>query len=346
MTNLSRFSALLLASAAVLLICAPACDKEKEEAASANTSSAPTSAAVPVATTTTRSDDPSTVTPTTTTKETTGGKLAVTWKGVGLSTPESVLHDPDADVYLVSNVDGQPLEVDGKGFISRLGPDGSVPTPKWIESGKNKVTLNAPKGMAFVDDRLYVADIDTVRIFDRKTGMPMGEVKVPGATYLNDVAATPDGRVVVTDTGMKMVGKKTEPSGTDAVYAIDKDKKLSTISKSKDLGGPNGILATGDKMWVVSTGSGELYSLDAKGKRDNITKLPKGTLDGIVMLGTADFLVSSWDASAVYRVKPAGEAKMVIEDVKSPADISYDKKRSRVLVPLFNENEVRAYDLK
>jgi hypothetical protein len=37
---------------------------------------------------------------------------------------------------------------------------------------------------------------------------------------------------------------------------------------------------------------------------------------------------------------------VVIEDVKSPADISYDAKRGRVLVPLFQENEVRAYDLK
>jgi hypothetical protein len=38
--------------------------------------------------------------------------------------------------------------------------------------------------------------------------------------------------------------------------------------------------------------------------------------------------------------------KMIIQDVSSPADIGYDKKRARLLVPLFNENEVRAYDLK
>jgi hypothetical protein len=51
---------------------------------------------------------------------------------VGLSTPESVLHDAVADVYLVSNINGSPLGKDGNGFISRLAPDGSLLELKWI----------------------------------------------------------------------------------------------------------------------------------------------------------------------------------------------------------------------
>src|SRR5690349_10065018 len=68
----------------------------------------------------------------------TPGKPMVTWKNVGLSTPESVLYDEMTDVYLVSNIEGQPLDADGKAFISRLTPDGTVATLKWIEGGKNK----------------------------------------------------------------------------------------------------------------------------------------------------------------------------------------------------------------
>ena len=41
---------------------------------------------------------------------------------------------------------------------------------------------------------LYVADLDTVRMFDAKTGAAKGEVKIPGATFLNDIAT--DGKVV------------------------------------------------------------------------------------------------------------------------------------------------------
>src|SRR5262249_23618344 len=141
-------------------------------------------------------------------------KLVVTWKGIGLSTPESVLHDETSDTYLVSNIEGQPAEADNKAFISKLGPDGNVVSLKWIESGKNKVTPNAPKGMAFQDDKLYVADIDTVRIFDRNTGAPVGDVKIPNATFLNDVASWTNGRVIISDTGVKAGGKGgLEPAG-------------------------------------------------------------------------------------------------------------------------------------
>lgn len=273
------------------------------------------------------------------------GKPTVTWKGVGLSTPESVLHDEAADEYLVSNIEGQPLDVDGKAFISRLKPDGSVATLKWIEGGKNKVTLNSPKGMALMGDMLYVADIDTVRIFDRKSGAPMGEVKVPGATDLNDAAMGPDGRVLVSDTGTKRTPKGYEPGGADAVYAIDKEKKLTTIAKSRDLGGPNGLAPAGDKTWVATVRTGELYSIDAKGKKGDAQKLPKGGLDGIVLYD-GELVISSWDASTIFRGRAGGEMKPFIQDVPAPADIGYDKKRARLLVPLFNENEVRAYDLK
>lgn len=270
----------------------------------------------------------------------------VTFKDVGLATPESVFFEEASDVYLVSNISGSPLEADNNGFISKLTPDGKVDTLKWIEGGKNKVTLNAPKGMAIANDLLYVADLDTVRMFDRKTGAPSGEVKVPGATFLNDMAKAPDGNVYVSDSGMKAGAKGFDPSGTDAVYMIDKAKKLTTVAKSKDLGGPNGLLPVGDKLWVVTFGSGEIYSLDAKGKKGDASKPAKGQLDGIFALPNGDIVVSSWEASAVYRGKPGGEMTAIIHDVKSPADIGYDKKRNRVVVPLFMENEVRAYDLK
>jgi hypothetical protein len=97
---------------------------------------------------------------------------------------------------------------------------------------------------------------------------------------------------------------------------------------------------------VVTFGSGELYPLDAKGKKGEPRKLPKGSLDGIVPIGDGEVLVSSWEAKAIYRGKPDGEMHPVVENVAAPADIGYDTKRSRVLVPLFENHEVRAYDVK
>src|SRR6266478_840928 len=42
----------------------------------------------------------------------------------GFVSPETVIHDPLTDLYLVSNVGGPPVTVN-HGFISRVSPDGT-----------------------------------------------------------------------------------------------------------------------------------------------------------------------------------------------------------------------------
>src|SRR5690242_8332725 len=95
------------------------------------------------------------------------GPITVTDSAV--KTPESVLYDPMADVYLVSNINGSPVEKDNNGYISRVSPDGKVLTAKWIAGGVNGVKLDAPKGTALRGDTLFVSDIDVVRLFNRNT---------------------------------------------------------------------------------------------------------------------------------------------------------------------------------
>lgn len=265
-------------------------------------------------------------------------------KYTGLDTPESVLYDAEGDRYLVSNINGKPDAADNNGYISVLAPDGKVLTQKWIEGGQKKVKLDAPKGMAIVKGVLYVADVSVVRTFDAKTGAPKGDVKIPGATFLNDITASADGKTVyVSDSGLKLGEKGFEPTGTDAVWAIEKGK-AKALAKSPDLGRPNGLLWTDKGVWVVTFGTGELYRLDAKGAKQEAQKLPKGSLDGIVAVGDS-LLISSWDASAVYRGKPGQTFEVVLAEQKSPADIGYDTKRGRVLVPHFLENTVEAHEL-
>lgn len=264
----------------------------------------------------------------------------------GMKTPESVLHDAAADRYLVSNIAGKPLEADNNGFVSVLSPEGKVVTEKWIEGGKGKVTLNAPKGSAIQGTLLYVADIDTVRTFDAKSGAPKGEVKIEGATFLNDVVATPDGSVWVSDSGVKVGGSGFEPSGTDAVYRIDKTNKVKAVIKSPDLAGPNGLLpAAQGGVWVTTYRSNEIFRVDDKGVKQDVNKLPKGSLDGIVQVGDT-MLVASWDAASVYRGKPGGTFEAVLTSLDSPADIGWDGKRSRLLVPVFDKDVVEVYEVE
>jgi hypothetical protein len=270
-------------------------------------------------------------------------KPIVTFKGA-FATPESVLYDEVADRYLVSSINGKPWEADGNGYITVLAPDGAVTTPKWIASGVKKAKLDAPKGMGITGGILYVADITVVRKFDAKDGTPKGDIPIDGATFLNDVSVTPDGRIYVSDTGVKGGANGFEPTGTDAVYVIEKGK-ARPLAKMKDLGNPNGLLATDTGVLVVTFGTGELYRLDNDGKRKDITPIPEGMLDGIVAYQD-NLLVSSWKASAIYKGKLHGTFEVVVPNVKNPADIGFDKKRSRVLIPRFSDDMVEAYEVK
>jgi sugar lactone lactonase YvrE len=257
----------------------------------------------------------------------------------GFQTPESVLYDSRGDVYLVSNINGNPTAADGNGFISKVSPGGKVVALKWIDGAKPGVKLNAPKGMAIVGDTLYVSDITAVRKFNRATGQFMGSIDVMGSTFMNDLAAGRDGSVYASDSGLK---PDFSPSGTDAVYRIDRMGAVSGLAKGADLNHPNGIAvrADGSVLVVVFAEKGEVYALGKGGKKSAVATLPAGQLDGIEIARDGSLLISSWASSSVYRVMKDGMAKAVVENVKAPADIGYDGKRNRVLIPQFQDNKV------
>jgi sugar lactone lactonase YvrE len=281
----------------------------------------------------------------------------------GFETPESVVHDRDADVYLVSNVGaGDPGALDHNGFISRVSPSGTVLQLKWIQDGVNDVVLNGPKGIAIRGDVLYAADIDTLRLFNRETGKPIAAIPIPNPfaptpLFLNDVAVAEDGTAFISD------------NANGAIFKVDPRGHASVVSTSPDLGFPNGMLANepDHPMWVTWLGH-QILSMDESGKISVIASLPTvdvssvglppGTLlmDGFVRLpDERGFLVSSWVTGHVYQISPSGKKIKVIASFVSifdnpnnpdgPADINVDLKRNRLLVPLFDVNELVILDL-
>lgn len=263
--------------------------------------------------------------------------LGVSVADEGLRTPESVLHDPEADVYLVSNINGEPLGRDDNGFISRVSPDGSVEQLKWVDGEADEVTLHAPKGMALKGDTLFVADIDTVRAFHRSSGEPLGAIGIPGADFLNDLTVGEEA-VYVSDTG---VDASFSATGNAAIYRIG-GGGIERVAAGDELSGPNGIFVVGEDLWVVSFGSDEVrrIPLGEGGTGEVVATLPGGQLDGLVVLHDGAMLVSSWETSTVYWVGPDREARAIAEGVPSPADIGYDNQRRRVLIPLFTEDRL------
>ena len=267
----------------------------------------------------------------------------------GFLTPESVLHDPVQDIYFVSNINGGPTTKDNNGFISRVRPDGAVENLKFIEGGHGGVTLNAPKGLAIRGDTLWVADIDMVRSFDAKTGAPRDSVSLAGlgAVFLNDIAIAQTGALYITDTGIRFddVGNVLHP-GPDRIFRIGTDRQVTVAVRGDTLGRPNGITldSVGKRFIVVQFGGRSVLAWKPGDKAPSVIAKGAGGFDGVEMAGSR-MLISSWSDSTVSSYETGQEVK-VITGVPSPADIGYDGKRKRVLIPIFTGNRVEIWQLQ
>lgn len=257
----------------------------------------------------------------------------------GFLTPESVMWDSAQDVYFVSNINGAPNAKDGNGFISRVGPAGIVMDSAFMTG------LNAPKGMALVGDTLWVTDIDAVRAFNARTGAPVATVAVPGAIFLNDIAAAPDGSLYVTDTAIRFGAAGVEHPGTDQIFRIARDRTVTLAAKSDTFARPNGITwdAANGRFVVVPFGGNSLFAWKP-GDAPTVIGTGPGQFDGVEIAHGAVW-VSSWADSSVYRYVN-GQGTNLIKGVPSPADIGYDAKRNRLLIPIFTGNRVEIWQLQ
>lgn len=242
-----------------------------------------------------------------------------------LKTPESVLFDANARVLYVSNIDGkEPWTKDGKGSIAKVGLDGKVIAAEWVKG------LEAPKGMALHNRRLYVADLDQLVVIDVQKGAIAERIAMPGAKGLNDVTADKGGTVYVSD----MHGLK--------IYAVAKGKPSVWLEGFKR---PNGVLAHGGDLYVLDAGTLLKFSRDKQ--RTVVAEGMDASSDGIEHVAGDEFVVSCW-AGVVYHVKGAQPQPLLDTRAQklNTADIGYDARNRIVYVPTFFANTVAAYELR
>ncbi len=245
-----------------------------------------------------------------------------------LSTCESVLYDGNLDQLFVSCINGSPAEKNGKGFISVLKPDGTIKALDWVSG------LNAPKGMAILDGKLYVADIDQLVVINIKKAKIVERIPVDGATFLNDVAVSPDGKVYFTDSD----------TGYIWIYSGGKLQKWITEGLKR----PNGLYIEEDRVLLTSSGSQDLKIINRATGEAKVVTTDIGAGDGVEFTGTKGFYITSSWSGEVFLISPDYNKFSLLktsdQEINS-ADIGFNMKEQVVYVPTFFNNRVVAYKL-
>jgi sugar lactone lactonase YvrE len=260
------------------------------------------------------------------------------WQAEGLDGPESAVLDSDEDVLYVSNVNGDASAADGNGYISKLSLKGEIVDKEWVTG------LDAPKGLALHDGKLYVSDIDKLVVIDTETGDIVASHDASGATFLNDVSAHEDGRVFVSD------------MMENQIWKLEGDQ-LELWLEDEALGNPNGVLAESDRLLIATWGKpkedfstdvpGQLKAIDYETKEiQGLGDEPVGNLDGLEADGQGGYLVTDWLSGLLYTFDANGKAEMVMDLNQGSADHEYVEDEKLVVIPMMMDGTVAAYKVE
>jgi len=267
----------------------------------------------------------------------------------GFGVPESARFDTDRDLYYVSNVTGHPTARDNSGFISLMDPDGRVTTRQFILGGRDGTTLHAPKGMALVGDTLWVADIDHLRGFHRRTGAAVAtiDLRAVGAAFLNDITVGPDGSLYLSDTGFRpdSLGRL-RPSKVNRIFRVRRPAAVDVAIESDSLRAPNGVLWDSiGRQLLIGDFDGNAIRAWRPGEGLRVLARGPGSYDGLESLADGTILVASQEGRGIFAV--SGETmRPLISGVEDVGDIGVDRRRRRIAIPRLDTNLLELWQLQ
>lgn len=242
--------------------------------------------------------------------------------------PESVLKV--GNKLFVSNARG--------GFISELSADG-----KFIRRNFSKTALHSPRGLAAINNTIYVTDSFHVVGFDMNSGEQVFDLTIPAATFLNDLCTVDDNRLAVSDSR----------SGNISLLNIT-DKKIQFLGS---IAGANGVtynektkqlFACGVGMQM--NGQGKLYVKNLAKNDTLFTELknsPIGFFDGIEFMDDDHLIVDDWSHNGrlfIYDLKNNSSKSYTVNS--GTADLYYDKTSGNVYIPDLPKNRIVIKNIK
>ncbi|WP_297092357.1 hypothetical protein [uncultured Draconibacterium sp.] len=241
-------------------------------------------------------------------------------------TPESVLLDRQRNILYVSNVNENPWELDGNGFISKMDKDGNIIDLKWI------VGLNAPKGMGISGNSLFIADVNALVEANIETGEIIQKIELDGKPDLNDITTANDGSVYVSG------------SGSVTIYKLN-DKQLTPIFTGKEGERFNGLFWEKERMLLLTSNSSIFYEIPWSTMEAKILAENMGHGDGIAPVGDGSYILSNWKGAINLLTEDGQQVELLntLSDEINAADIDFCVDDQILYVPTFFNNRVVAY---
>jgi hypothetical protein len=233
--------------------------------------------------------------------------------------PETVLPLPD-DTLLISNV--CDFRKTGNGYLTLLDANGDAIDWRIVEG------LDAPLGMALVDNLLHVVDNNQVKIFRWPGFEPLSTIALD-TVVANDIAVGGDRTLYVTDTAQHQV------------VVVSTDLEQTVLTGEAQFRGANGIEIGDDHLYV---GGEHLWRVDLR--HDTVTRIGPDWLadiDGIEIEADGTVQVTPVAGPLVRLVTPV---EVFGGDGVSSANHGYAADLNLALIPTGFDNTVIAIRTK
>lgn len=265
---------------------------------------------------------------------------ASAFQATGFQQPYGVTVDAVGGYIYVSNMNGGYDLKDANGFISRLNKDGTVDTLRYFGGEASGKTLHAPKGMAVVESRLYVADIDLLRVYELKTGKFLYNINFGTLPikHLFNIAVGPEGALYVTD------------APGNAVYRIDvaKQHEVSLFASGDFLAQPRGICWFPPRQIfvVASWSTGQLVEFDKAGKRQILPAVTVGEPESCAADSGGNFYITSKTLDAVFQVTNDFALYAFALSQQEPSGLAFDAAGKQLIVVTSDSNSIQSFDVE
>lgn len=240
-----------------------------------------------------------------------------------LNYPESVVWDEKNQALYSSNfLQGQ------NEFISKLSIDGKVIEKEWING------VHKPTALLILGDSLYIVERNSIAVADINNASIKRRISVEGAIFLNDIAATSDGKIVfISD------------SQGNKIYKIE-NGKISDWLTNKQIVKPNAMVVRNNDLLVGCTGNLISVNIKTKEIKSLIHLNPETIVDGLQVLSDGSILFSDFKG-VLLKLDNSGKVTELINSSAQNinfSDLIYIKEKKLTVIPGLYSNSIISYE--